>query len=44
MRLLLLGTSLVLSQEPKPESAKPDSVAAASTQTSAPVSCDSRRE
>lgn len=37
MTLLLLGASLVLSQEPKPEPARPDSMAAGSTQTSAPV-------
>ncbi|NLP09626.1 hypothetical protein GX408_04425 [bacterium] len=37
MTLLLLGATLVLSQEPKPEPAKPDSVAAGSAQTSAPM-------
>lgn len=37
MTLLLMGASLVLSQEPKPEPTKPDSVAAGSAQTSAPV-------
>ena len=34
---LLLGASLSLAQEPKPEPAKPDSAAAGSAQTSAPV-------
>ncbi|OPZ68148.1 MAG: hypothetical protein BWY83_02398 [bacterium ADurb.Bin478] len=37
MTLLLLGASLSLGQEPKPEPAKPDSVAVGAGQTSAPV-------